>query len=168
MATLRNKKKLASLNMENFEEHRRSNLARNSNVPRSQDDYITHFSEEIKGRVTKKMPEEFSWTENRNLGALSRLENFLMNPLYQGYSGTAPETSRNAFSTSQGTNEDNSQSDPHPETGIFSSRTTQNAGPELGHDMVTGVHGDATYCSPSTSSGKQKKNRFSNQSQFRN
>ena len=59
--------------------------------------------------------------ENRILGALSRLDEFLMKPLIQGYSGTAPETSRNAYGTNQGTNEDNSQSDPHPEAGVFQS-----------------------------------------------
>ena len=35
------------------------------------------------------------------------------------------------------------------------------------HDMVTGVHEEVTYCSPSTSSGKQKKNRSTSQPQFR-
>ena len=53
MATLRNKRKLAALNKENSEEHPRSNLAQNPNVPRSQEDYITQVSEEIEGRVTK-------------------------------------------------------------------------------------------------------------------
>ena len=80
------------------------------------------------------MSQEFSRTENRILGALSRIDDFLMNPLFQGYSGTAPETSRNAFSTNQGTNEDNSQSDPYPEAGVFHSQTTRNSGPEDGHD----------------------------------
>ena len=46
MAT-RNKRKLADSNKENCEEHSRSNVAQQSNVPRSQEDYITHFSEEI-------------------------------------------------------------------------------------------------------------------------
>ena len=54
----RNKKKLAALNKENCEEHPRSNLAQNSNVPRSQEDYITQVSEEIEGRVTKKLSQE--------------------------------------------------------------------------------------------------------------
>ena len=35
------------------------------------------------------------------------------------------------------------------------------------HDMVTGVHEEVTYCSPSTSSGKRKKNRSTSQPQFR-
>ena len=111
-----------------------SNLAQNSNVPRSQEHYISQFSEEIEGRVTKKLSKEFSRTENRILGALARLDDFLMNPLIQGHSGTAPATSRNAFSTSQGKNEDDFQSDPHPEAGIFHNQTTQNCGPEDGHD----------------------------------
>ena len=55
MATLRNKKKLATSNKEDCEEYSRSNIAQNSNVPRSQEDYITQVSEEIEGRVTKKV-----------------------------------------------------------------------------------------------------------------
>ena len=35
------------------------------------------------------------------------------------------------------------------------------------HEMVTGVHEEVTYCSPSTSSGMQKKNRSTSQPQFR-
>ena len=56
-----------------------------------------------------------------------------MNPLIQGYSGATPEMSRNAFSINQGTNEDDSQSDPHPEAGLFNNQMTQNSGPEDGH-----------------------------------
>ena len=120
MAT-RNKRQLAALNKENCEEHPKSNLVQNSNVPRSQEDYITQVSEEIEGRVTKKLSQDFSRTENRLLGALGRLDDFLMNPLLQGRSGTTPETSRNVFSINQGTNEDDSQSDPHPEAGLLTS-----------------------------------------------
>ena len=56
-----------------------------------------------------------------------------MNPLLQGHSGTTPETSRNVFSINQGTNEDDSQSDPHPEAGLLTS------GREDRHDMAMGV-----------------------------
>ena len=132
MAT-RNKKKLAALYKENCEEHPRSSLVQNSNVPRSQEDYITQVSEEIEGRVTKKLSQEFSRTENRILGALARLDDFLMNPLLQRHSGTTPETSRNVFSINQGTNEHDSQSDPHPEAGLLTS------GREDRHDMAMGV-----------------------------
>ena len=134
MPNLRNKRKLAALNKENCEEDTRSNLAQNSNVPKSQEDYITHVSEEVEGRVTKKLSQEFSWTENSILGALSRLQDFFMNPLIQGDSGTPLETSRNAYGTKQGTNEDDSQSDPHREVGLLQSQTTRNSDPEDGHD----------------------------------
>ena len=155
-------------------------MAQNSNVPRSQEHYITQVSEEIEGRVTKRLSKEFSRTENRILGALARLDDFLINSLLQGCSGTTPEPSRNALSTSHGTNGDDSQNDPHPEAGLFHGQMTQNSGPEDGQDMVTGateqignrhevtgVHEEVTYCSPSTSSGKQKKNRSTSQPHFR-
>ena len=138
MAT-RNKRKLAALNKENCEEHPRSNLASTSNVPKSQEDYITQVSEEIEGRVTKKLLQEFSRTENRVLGALATLDDFLMNPLLQGHSGTTPETSRNVFSINQRTNEDDTQSDPHPEAGLLTS------GREDRHDRATGVQREREY-----------------------
>ena len=138
MAT-RKKRKLAALNKENCEEHPRSNLAQNSAAPRSQEEYVTQVSEEIEGRFTKKLSQEFSRTENRILGALARLDNFLMNPLLQGHSGTAPETSRNVFSVNQGTNEDDSQSDPHPEAGTFDNQTTRNTVQEVCCDTEQNV-----------------------------
>ena len=189
MAT-RNKRKLAALNKENCEEHPRSNLTQNSAAPRLQEDYITQVSEEIEGRVTKKLSQEFSRTENRILGALARLDGFLMNPLLQGHSGNTPETSGKTFNTNQGTNEDDSQSDPHPEASGFGSQRTQDSGQQNCCDLVTGVqreqnccdmvtgvteqirnqrdiltnsHEEVMYCSPSTSSGKQKKNRSTSQ-----
>ena len=127
MATLGNERKLAALNKEDREEHHRSDLAQNSNLPRSQEDYLMPVSEVIEGRVTKKLSHESSRTENRILGALLRLDDFLMNPLTQGHSRTAPETFRNAYGTNQVTNEDESQSDPHPEEGIFKNQTTGNS-----------------------------------------
>ena len=138
MAT-RNKRKLAALNKENCEERPRSNLAQKSNVPRSQEDYITQVSEKNEGRVTEKLSQEFSRTENRMLGALAQLDDLLMNPLIQGHSGTTPETSWNVFSINQGTNEDDSQSNYHPEAGLFNNQKTQNSGQEDRHDMATGV-----------------------------
>ena len=155
-------------------------MAQNSSAPRSQEDYITQISEKIEGRVTKRLSKEFSRTENRILGALARLDDFLMKPLLPGYSGTTAEPSRKALNTSQRTNENDSQNDLRPEAGLFHSQMTQNPGPEDGHDMVTGatqqicnchdltgVHEEFTYCPPSTSSGKQKKNRSTSQPQFR-
>ena len=147
MTTL-NKKQLAALNKENCEEYPRSNSAQNSNVPRSQEDYITQVSEEIKGRVSKKLSQDFSRMENRILGALARLYGFLMNPLIQGHSGTTPEMSRDALSTNQKTNEDDSQSDPHPEAGIIYNQRTQNSGQKDQHDVVTGVEREREFLRP--------------------
>ena len=138
--TTRNKKKLAALNKENCEEHPRSNLAQNSSAPRSQEDYITQVSEEIEGRITKRLSKEFIKTKNRIVGALARLDDFLMSPLLPGHSGTTPEPSQNSLSISQGTKEDDSQNDSHPEAGLFHGQMTQNSGPEDGHYMVTGFN----------------------------
>ena len=158
MAT-RNKGKLAAMNKENCEANSRSNLAQNSGAPRLQEDYITQVSEEIEGRVTKRLSKEFSRTENRILGALARLDDFLMNSLLPGHSGTAPESTRNVFGDKQGTNEDDdSQNDPHPEAGLFHGQTTRNAGPEDGHDMVTGVQRERE--SAATTWWQEKQNKI--------
>ena len=78
-ATLRSKRKIADLGKENHEEYPRSTLTRDTNVSRSQEDYITLVSEEKEGKVTKKLSQEFSRTENLISGALSQLDEFLLN-----------------------------------------------------------------------------------------
>ena len=133
--TTRNKRILAALDKENCEEHPGNNLAQNSSDPRTQEEYITRVSVEIKGRVSKRLSKEFSRTENRILGALARLDDFLMNPLLPGHPGATPEPTRNALGNNQGTNEDDSQNDPHPEADPFHGQTSRNAGPEDGHDI---------------------------------
>ena len=132
MATLRNKRKLAAVTGETQVEHPRNGQSRNSSVPRINEEYITQVSEEIEGRVTKKMSQEFSRTESLILGALSKLDEFLLNQQIQTHSRTVPGTFRNTNVENQGTNEVDSQSDPHPEGGLFRSQTTQNSGPEVG------------------------------------
>ena len=134
MATMRNKRKLAAVRKKTQEEHPRNGQSRNTPVPRINEEYITQISEEIEGRVTKKLSQEFSRTESRILCALSKLGEFLLNPQIRTHSETVPGKFRNTNVENQGTNEDDSQSDPHPEAGIFRSQTTQNSGPEVGHD----------------------------------
>ena len=92
-----------------------------------------------KGRVTIKLSQEFSRTQSRIFGALSKLDECPLNPQITTHSGTVPGTFRNTNVENQGTNEDDSQSDPHPEADIFHIQSTQNSGPEVGHNMVTGV-----------------------------
>ena len=132
MATLRNKRKLAAVTRETQEEHPRNGQSRNTSVPRINEEYITQVSEEIEGRVTKKLSLGYSRTESRILGALSKLHEFLLNQQIWTHSGTVPETFRNTNVENQGTNEDDSQGDPYPEAGLFRSQTTQNSGPEVG------------------------------------
>ena len=132
MATLRNKLRLAAVTRETQEEDPRNGQSRNTSVPRIYEEYITQVSEQIEGRVTKNPSQEYSRTESRILGALSKLDEFLLNQQIRTNSGTVPETFRNTNVDNQGTNEDDSQSDPHPEAGLFRSQTTQNSGPEVG------------------------------------
>ena len=139
MATLRNKQKLAAVTREIQNENPRNGQSRNTSVPRINEDYLTQLSEEIEGRITKKLSREFSRIESRISDALSKLDEVLSNQQIQTYSETVPGTFRNTNVENQGTNEDDSQSDPHPEGGLFRSQTTQNSGPEVGPYMVTGV-----------------------------
>ena len=85
-------------------------------------------------RIESQRSCKYSTTEDGNLGAQSRLDDCLLDPLIQGDSGTAPETSRNAYGTNQGTNEDDSKSDHHPEATISQGQMTRNSGSEDGHD----------------------------------
>ena len=69
MATLRNKRKLAAVSRETPESTRNSRTQKTLGTESTQD-YISQVSEEIEGRVTKKLSKEFSRTESRILGAL--------------------------------------------------------------------------------------------------
>ena len=135
MATLRNKRKLAAVTREIQEENPRNGQSRNTSVPKMNEEYITQVFEEVEGRVTKKLSQEFSRTESRILGALSKIDEFLLNLQIRTHSGTVPGTIRNTNVEKQGTNEDDSQSDPHLEAGLFRSQTTQNSGPEVARDI---------------------------------
>ena len=130
MATLRNKRELAAVTRETQEEHSRNDQSRNTSVPRINEEYITQVSEEVECRVTKKLSQQFSRTKSRILGALSKLDEFLLNQQIRTHSETVPGTFRNTNVGNQGPNEDDSQSDPHPEAGIFRGQTTQNSGPK--------------------------------------
>ena len=146
MATLRNKRKLAAVTRETQEENPRNGQSRNTSVPRINEEYITQVSEEIEGRITKKLSQEFNRIESRISDALSKLDEFLSNQQIQTHSETVPGTFRNTNVENQGTNEDDSQSDPHPEAGIFLGQTTQNLGPKDCRDMVTGVQEEIRQC----------------------
>ena len=95
MATLRNKRKLAAVTRETQEEYPRNGQSRNTSVPRINEEYITQVSEETESRVTKKLSQEFRRTEFRILAALSKLDEFLLNPQIRTHSGTVPGAFQN-------------------------------------------------------------------------
>ena len=136
MATLRNNRKLAAVTKETQQRNPRDGQSRNTSVPRINEEYITQVSEEIEGRVSKKLTQEFSRTESRILGALTKLDEFLSNQQIHTHFETVPGTFRNTNMENQGTNEDDSQSDPHPEASIFRGQATQILGMKFCRDNV--------------------------------
>ena len=129
MTTLRNKRKLAAVSRETPESSRGS---RGQNVldPELTQDYISQVSEEIEGRVTKKLSKEFSRTESRILGALSKLDEFLLNPQVRTCSVAVQGASGNANSENRETHGDRSSNDPYPEVGYFPHHSGQLNSPE--------------------------------------
>ena len=134
MATLRNKRKLAAVSRET-PESTRSGRTQSILDPELTQDYISQVSEEIEGRVTKKLSKEFSRTESRILGASSKLYEFLLNPQIRTCSVAVPGTSRSGNLENQGTNEDRPSDDPGPEVEYSS----PHFGAETNPHMVTGV-----------------------------
>ena len=116
MATLRNKRIIAAVSRET---HEGSRSSRGQNVldPELTHDYIFQVSEEIEGRVTKKLFKEISKTESRILGALSKLDEFLVNPQVRTCSVAVQGTFRNAYSENRETHGDRSSDDPYHEVG---------------------------------------------------
>ena len=134
MATLRNKRKLAAVSRET-PESTRNGRAPSVLDPELTQEYISQVSEEIEGRVTKKLSKEFSRTESRILGALSKLDELLLNPQVRTCSVVAPGTSRSNNLDNQGTNEDRPSDDPGPEVEFASPLSRAETNPH----MVTGV-----------------------------
>ena len=87
MATLKNKRKLAAVSRET-QEYPRKSQSQNSSAPGITEEYIAQVSEEIEGKITEKLSQEISRTESRILGALSKLDEFLLNPQVRTFSGT--------------------------------------------------------------------------------
>ena len=142
MATLRNKRKLAAVSRET-PESTRSGRAQNILDPELTQDYISQVSEEIEGRVTKKLSKEFSRTESRILGALSKLDEFLLNPQVRTCSVAVPGTSRSSNLENQGTNEDRPSDDPGPEVEFSSPLSGAETDPHKNHLLL--MHRDSHF-----------------------
>ena len=118
MATLRNKRRLPAVSRET-PEGSRSGRGQNVLYPELTQDYISQVSEEIEGRVTKKLSKEFNKTESRILGALSKLDEFLLSPQVRTCSVAVQGTSRNASSQNRELMGIAPQTIPIPKWGIF-------------------------------------------------
>ena len=118
MATLRNKRKLAAVSRETPEGSRGS---RGQTVldPELTEDYISQVSEEIEGMVTKKLSKEFGKTESSILGALSKLDEFLLNPQVRTCSVAVQGTSSNVNSENREAHGDRSSNYLYAEVGYF-------------------------------------------------
>ena len=114
MATLRNQRKKFAVSRETPKSTTNSR-AQNTLDPELTQDYISQVSEEIEGRVSKKLSKEFSRTESRILGALSKLDEFLLNPQVWTCSVAVPGTSRSSNAENRETTGDRSSDDPCPE-----------------------------------------------------
>ena len=105
------------------------------------EEYITQVFEAIKGRVIRKLSQVFSRTESRILGALSKLDELLLNPQVRTCSMAVTGSSRNNDSKNWEPIGDRSLIDPYPEvefSACFKSNLTD-SDPEEMSDMVTGV-----------------------------
>ena len=79
MKNTRNKRRLAEI-QDNFEEENSQSSSRERSQADLNENYITQVSQEIEGRIAKKLSQEFSKREIRILGALAKLDNLLSNP----------------------------------------------------------------------------------------
>ena len=122
MATLRNMRKLVAVPKE-AQAHSRDSQSQETSVS-GIIEYISQVSEEIESRVPKNLSQDFSMTESRSMGALSKLNEFLLNPQVRKISGTVSRTSRNNDLENREPIGDHFQIDPHPEVEFSACRTS--------------------------------------------
>ena len=124
MATLRNQRKLAAVSRET-PENPRNNQSQTTPDPEMAQEYISQVSEEIEVRVTKKLSKEISQSESCILGALSKLDEFLLNQQARTCSVAVPGPSRKSNSENREPTGDRSLDYPCPEV-RFSSHHSGN------------------------------------------
>ena len=121
---MKNKRNIAAVSRE-IPENTKNSQSQNTLDPGMVQEYFSLISEEIEGRVTKKLSKEFSRTESRILGALSKLDEFLLNPQVHTCSVADPGTSRNNDSENREATGDRSLGDRCPEA-VFSACHSNN------------------------------------------
>ena len=106
-------------------ENSRNNQSQNSLDPGMAQEYISQVSEEIEGRVSRKLSKEFSRTVSCIFSALSELDEFLLNPQVRTCSVAVPGTSRNNNSENRETTGNRSLGD-HCLEAVFSACHSSN------------------------------------------
>ena len=102
------------------------------------------------------------------MGALSKLDDFLLNPQLRTFSGTVSGKFRNAGAENKEASGHRSQNDPHPEvefSACCASNLSLSDTNETSH-VVTGVQEKIPYYYPGTFSTEQKKARSITQPHF--
>ena len=118
MAIFRTKRKLPAVSRKT-PENTRNSQSQYTLDPEIAQEYISQVSEEVEGRVTKKLFKDISRMESRILGALFKLDEFLLNPQVRTCSIAVLGTSRNNNSENRKLTGDRSLSDPCPEAMFF-------------------------------------------------
>ena len=103
-------------------------------------EFFSQVSEEIEGRVIRKISKEFSKTESLILGAVSKHDDFLLNPQIGNCSVAVLGTSRNSNSENREPTVDRFLDDHYPEVRYFFHHSDNPNSPEVEDypHMVTG------------------------------
>ena len=107
---------------------------------------ISDVSQEIERKVTKSCSKDFSRTESRFLGALSKLDEFLLNPQVRTCSVAVPGTYRNSDSENREPPGDRSPNDRCPKA-VFSSHHSGNL---KGSELEETHHTVVIHCESKT------------------
>ena len=104
-------------------------------------EYISQVSEEIEGRVTRKLSKDFCRMESRISGSLFELDEFLLNPQVRNCSVGVPGTSRNNYLENREPTGARFLDDPCPEAlfSTYHSSSLTDSEHEKTHHMVTGA-----------------------------
>ena len=148
MATLRRARRLAAVSRETPEITRYSQSPNTVN-PGIAEEYITPVSAELEGRVTKNFSQEFRRTECRILGALSKPDKNLLDPLVRTRSRTVPGMFRNSNVENQEPHENRSQEGFHREVGPSVNQSCHSiaSDPNEALHMEAGIQEVNPYCS---------------------
>ena len=160
MVRFKNRMNLAAVSRET-PDNTRNSQSQNTLEPGTAQEYISQVSEEVGGRVTKKLSKDFCRTESRILCALSKLDEFLLNPQVRTCSVAVPGASRNNDSENREPTGNRSPGNSCPDSVFSACHSNILNDSEQGetHHLMTGVQEKTPYCFPWISSLKGTRSR---------